>query len=112
VDEAPPPAVSHDRSRRHFRRNDDKEHPMLGYDYPIMGLFWTMTIFFLWAGWWFAAIWSFIDNFRRSDHSGWAKAGWAFFIIFVPLLGVRFYLVSRPRMPDADPYVADEYSAA
>ena len=28
------------------------------------------------------------DNFRRSDHSGWAKAGWTLFVIFVPLIGV------------------------
>ena len=25
---------------------------MLAYDYPLMAMFWTMTIFFLWAAWW------------------------------------------------------------
>jgi hypothetical protein len=79
---------------------------MLAYDYPILGLFWTITIFFLWAGWLFAAIWSFIDNFRRHDHSGFAKAVWAIVIILLPLFGVFIYLVSRPAMVDADEYAA------
>jgi hypothetical protein len=29
----------------------------------------------------------FVDDFRRSDHSGLAKAGWAVLIIFLPLFG-------------------------
>jgi Phospholipase_D-nuclease N-terminal len=83
---------------------------MLAYDYPIMGLFWTVTIVFMWAAWWFAAIWSFIDNFRRHDHSGWAKAGWALFIILIPLIGVLAYLIARPSVVDSDRFVGDEYA--
>jgi hypothetical protein len=97
-------------SRRHLRRIGDQEHIVFAYDYPILGLFWTMTIFFLWAGWWFAAIWSFIDNFRRHDHSGWAKAGWALFIILIPLIGVFSYLVARPRGIDTGRDVAGQYA--
>ena len=82
---------------------------MLSYDYPILGVFWTMTIFFLWAMWIFAAVWSFIDNFRRSDHSGWAKAFWALFIIAIPWLGVFAYLIARPRSVVPDSYVAESY---
>jgi hypothetical protein len=41
-------------------------------------------------------VWVFIDNFRRSDHSGWAKALWTFFIIFVPVIGVLSYMIARP----------------
>jgi predicted PurR-regulated permease PerM len=78
------------------------EHLMLAYDYPILGLFWTITIFFLWAAWLFAAIWSFIDNFRRHDHGGFAKAVWALVIILLPLLGVFAYLIARPAVVDAD----------
>ncbi len=70
---------------------------MLAYDYPLLDLFWTITIFMMWTVWIFAVIWSFIDNFRRTDHHGFAKAVWALFIIFVPVLGVFAYLVSRPR---------------
>ena len=36
------------------------------------------------------------DNFRRSDISGWAKAGWTLFVIFVPLIGVLTYVIARP----------------
>ena len=80
---------------------------MFGYDYPLLGVFWTITIVFFWAAWWFAVIWSFIDNFRRTDHSGWAKAIWAIVIILVPVLGVFAYIVSRPRAFDSDIPVPD-----
>jgi predicted PurR-regulated permease PerM len=70
---------------------------MLAYDYPLLGAFWTMTFFFLWAAWIFAVIWVFVDNFRRRDHSGWAKALWTLVIIFVPVVGVLVYIIVRPR---------------
>jgi hypothetical protein len=43
----------------------------------------------------------FIDNFRRKDHHGVAKALWFLFIVFVPVIGVLAYLITRP----ADPYL-------
>jgi hypothetical protein len=70
---------------------------MLAYDYPLMGVFWSITILALWTAWIFAVIWVFIDNFRRQDHHGIAKALWALFIIFVPVLGVFVYLMVRPN---------------
>jgi hypothetical protein len=57
---------------------------------------WWMCIFFAWVMWIFVVINVFIDNFRRSDHSGLSKALWTVFIVFVPLLGVIFYLIARP----------------
>src|SRR5262249_34908302 len=45
------------------------------YDYPLLGVFWTLflaSLFFLVI---FTIIWALFDNFRRRDHSGWAKAG-------------------------------------
>ncbi len=65
-------------------------------DYPLLEVFWTISIIFLWALWIFLVIWSLVDNFRRRDHGGWAKAGWLLFIIFVPLLGVLVYQIARP----------------
>ena len=58
---------------------------------------WWMTIFFVWVMWIAIVIYTFIDNFRRSDHSGWAKALWSIFIVFLPILGVFCYLIARPR---------------
>jgi hypothetical protein len=57
---------------------------------------WWMIVFFVWVMWIFVVIWCFIDNFRRRDHSGWAKALWTLFIIFMPIIGVVSYLVTRP----------------
>jgi hypothetical protein len=73
---------------------------MLAYDYPLLGVFWSILLFALFALWVFVVIWVFIDDFRRTDHSGWAKALWVLFIIFVPVIGVFAYLVTRP----VDPY--------
>lgn len=65
---------------------------MLAYDYPILGLFWTMFIFFLWFAWIMLLFRVFVDLFR-SDLSGWSKAFWSFFVIIVPFLGVLIYIV-------------------
>jgi hypothetical protein len=75
---------------------------MLAYDYPLLGVFWSILLFGLWFLWIFIVIWVFIDNFRRPDHHGGAKALWFLFIVFVPVIGVLAYLISRP----ADPYGA------
>ena len=72
---------------------------MLAYDFPLLSMFWVI----LWWGFVFAiffgVIWAFIDNFRRHDHSGWAKAGWALFILIVPVFGMLVYLIARPAEP-------------
>jgi Phospholipase_D-nuclease N-terminal len=41
-------------------------------------------------------IWCFVDDFRRSDHNGLAKAGCAVLIIFLPLIGSLIYMIARP----------------
>jgi ABC-type multidrug transport system permease subunit len=69
---------------------------MLAYSYPLLSIIWTIIIFFFVASVFFAVIWAFIDNFRRRDHSGGAKALWALVIILLPLLGTCIYLISRP----------------
>jgi hypothetical protein len=37
----------------------------------------------------------FIDLFRSHDLSGWAKALWFIFILFLPVIGVLVYLIAR-----------------
>jgi hypothetical protein len=74
---------------------------LLAYDYPLLGVFWTLvlaSLFFLTI---FAIGWALFDNFTRKDHSGWAKAGWFLFILFLPVFGVFVYLVARPADVDA-----------
>ena len=69
---------------------------MLANDYPLLGAFWTLAMFSLFVLVLFVILWAFVDNFRRTDHSGWAKAAWFIVIIFLPLLGVFIYLLARP----------------
>jgi len=69
---------------------------LLGDGYPFLDIFWTMCIFFAWVIWVSLVIMVLLENFRRRDHSGWAKAGWTLFVIFLPLIGVLTYMVARP----------------
>ena len=73
---------------------------MIGYTYPLLNIFWTICIFFFMAAVFFTIIWAFIDNFRRKDHRGWAKALWALIIIILPFLGTLIYLIARPAAVD------------
>jgi hypothetical protein len=54
-----------------------------------------MLWFFLFFIWIWLLITVFVDLFRSKDLSGWGKAGWAIFVIIIPLLGVLFYLIFR-----------------
>jgi Short C-terminal domain/Phospholipase_D-nuclease N-terminal len=65
------------------------------YSYPLLGAFWTIFIIFLWVIWFWILITIFIDLFRSHDLSGWAKALWFIFILFLPLIGVLVYLIVR-----------------
>jgi hypothetical protein len=64
-------------------------------------VFWSMlwfTLFFLWI---WTVIIVFSDIFRSDDLSGWGKALWSLFIIFLPYLGVFVYLIARGRTMQA-----------
>jgi hypothetical protein len=69
---------------------------LVASDYPFLDVFWTIAIFFVWVMWVSVVIMVLIDNFRRHDHSGAAKAGWTVFVIFLPLIGVLTYMIARP----------------
>jgi hypothetical protein len=64
-------------------------------DYPLLNLFWTMFMLFIWILWIFLLIRIFSDIFRSADLNGWGKAGWSIFVIFLPFLGVFMYLILR-----------------
>ncbi len=65
------------------------------YSYPLLGVFWTIFIVFLWVVWFWILITIIIDLFRSHDLSGWAKALWFIFILFLPMIGVLVYLIAR-----------------
>jgi len=49
-----------------------------GYNYPLLDFFWTI-----------------FEIFLSHDLSGWAKALWFLFVLFIPLIGVLVYLIVR-----------------
>jgi type VI protein secretion system component VasK len=63
--------------------------------YPLLNIFWSMFIFFLWILWIWILIWIIIDIFRSHDLNGFEKALWFLFILFIPLIGVLVYLIAR-----------------
>ena len=69
--------------------------PTAASSYPLLNIFWSMFVFFLWVIWIWILISIFIDIFRSHDLSGWAKALWVIFVLFIPLLGVLVYLIAR-----------------
>ena len=64
-------------------------------NYPLLNVFWTIFEVFLWVVWFWILITVFIDIFRSHDLSGWAKALWFLFVLFIPLIGVLVYLIVR-----------------
>ncbi len=65
--------------------------------YPLLEVFWTMVLFFLWVSWFWILISVISDLFSRHDIGGWSKALWTLFVIVVPFLGVFVYLIAQGR---------------
>lgn len=68
---------------------------MLAYDYPLLGMFWTIAIVFFWVAWIMLLFRIIGDIFRNSDTGGVAKAGWLLFVIIIPWLGALVYVLSQ-----------------
>ncbi|MEU6082512.1 SHOCT domain-containing protein [Streptomyces sp. NPDC047108] len=67
----------------------------LAYDYPVLGVFWTVMWFFLWVLWLTVLFRVIVDIFRDRDMNGWGKTAWLLFVLIVPFLGVLVYVVAR-----------------
>jgi hypothetical protein len=81
--------------RRPAGRTGGEEMLLADSSYPLLNIFWTMFIFFLWVIWIWILILVFINIFRSPDLSGGAKALWFLFVLFIPLIGVLAYLIVR-----------------
>jgi hypothetical protein len=68
---------------------------MLAAEWGSGQVLWSMLWFFLFFIWIWILITVFADIFRSHDLSGWAKAAWVIFVIFIPYLGVFVYLIAR-----------------
>jgi hypothetical protein len=62
---------------------------------PLLDLFWTIFMFFIFVLWIYLLITIVIDIFRSEDLGGGAKALWLLFVIIVPFLGVLIYVIVR-----------------
>jgi hypothetical protein len=63
-------------------------------DYPLLNIIWTMFVFAGLVIWVWTLFAVFADLFRRHDISGWGKAAWTVFVIFIPVIGVLSYLIA------------------
>jgi hypothetical protein len=62
---------------------------------PLLNIFWSIFMFFLFIAWIWVLVGIVSDVFRSDDLSGIAKALWVLGIIVVPWLGVLAYIVLR-----------------
>ncbi|MCX4695702.1 SHOCT domain-containing protein [Streptomyces sp. NBC_01408] len=69
----------------------------LAADYPLLDVFWTMMLFFIWLLWFMLLFRVIGDIFRDDELNGWGKAGWTAFVVLLPFLGVFVYLIARGR---------------
>jgi len=70
---------------------------MTAYDFPLLGLFWTMMFFFLWIAWIVLLVRTIADIFRNREMGGIGKAFWLIFVIIIPWLGVLIYLIAHGK---------------
>ncbi len=73
---------------------------LLATDFPFLNIMWEMFIFAVVVMIIWVVIMCLIDNFRRRDHGGWAKAGWTIFLIFLPIIGMCSYMIARPAVDE------------
>jgi len=75
-------------------------------------LLWSFW-FFIWIGAIFVWVRCIFDMFSDRTLSGWAKAGWAILLVFVPWVGALIYLIARGRsMTDRQVATVREQQAA
>ena len=70
---------------------------MLAAEWGLGEVFLSMLYFFLFFMWIWLVITIYSDIFRSPDLSGWGKAGWSIFVLFMPYLGVFVYLIARGK---------------
>lgn len=64
-----------------------------GITVPLLDLFWTILLIFLWVAWIWVVISVVMDIFRNHESSGFTKALWVLVVILIPWLGVLAYLI-------------------
>jgi Na+-driven multidrug efflux pump len=82
-------------------------------NYPVLDVFWTILEIFAFVVWFWLLFVVLTDVFRSRDLSGWAKAAWTVFAIFLPLVGILTYLIVRgPSMHERSAQAAMQQEEA
>jgi Phospholipase_D-nuclease N-terminal len=68
---------------------------VFAYDYPLVGVFWSIVLFFMLLVWLFLLFRVFADIFRSHDMGGWVKVLWMILVILLPFLGIVIYFTVR-----------------
>src|SRR5262245_13715013 len=74
---------------------EEEETEMVLADFTFGQALLTVLEVFLFAAWLMILFVIIGDLFRDHQMSGWAKAAWVIFLIFVPFLGALIYLIVR-----------------
>jgi hypothetical protein len=83
------------------------------FNYPLLNVFWTMLVLFVWILWFFLVFRIVIDIFRSHDLGGWGKAGWLIFVFILPFIGILTYIIVRGgKMHERDVKTAQQDDAA
>jgi len=72
-----------------------RRQPLLIADFTFGQALLTVLEIFLLVAWLWILFAIITDLFRDHELSGWAKAVWVFFLIFLPFLGALIYLIAR-----------------
>jgi hypothetical protein len=70
---------------------------MLATNWTFGQLMWSFLVFFTWILFFWLLFTVLADLFRRHDISGWGKAGWTIFMVFLPFLGIFVYLITNSK---------------
>lgn len=74
---------------------------MILADVNLGDILWSMLVFFFIVVYFMIFFFILVDLFRSHDMSGWAKAVWIIFLLFLPLLAMLIYMIVRgPKMQE------------
>ncbi|MEV6011945.1 SHOCT domain-containing protein [Streptomyces sp. NPDC051976] len=67
----------------------------LAYDYPVLGIFWTVLFVTVAVMWFILLVRVIADIFRNHAMGGLAKTGWLLCVLILPFLGVFMYILAH-----------------
>jgi Short C-terminal domain/Phospholipase_D-nuclease N-terminal len=66
---------------------------VIAYTFPLLDVFWSIIMVFLWVFWIFILVRVVFDIFLNRDLGGVSKALWFILVVILPFFGVLVYLI-------------------